>query len=57
MRTNYFAIISAWFFGIIGVVALVGSYWNEWQLVNTFVCAVMVWFSVIDLKNSKKDVR
>lgn len=41
-------------FGILGVAALVGSFWNPWQLVMAGICAVMVLCGISEYKEYKK---
>ena len=41
-------------FGTLGVAALVGSFWNPWQLVIAGICVLMVLCGISELKSSKK---
>lgn len=41
-------------FGTLGVTALVGSFWNPWQLATAGICVLMVLFGISKLKSSKK---
>lgn len=43
-----------WTFGVLGVGALIGSFWNQWQLVIAGMCAIMVLVGIHELKNCKK---
>ena len=40
-------------FGTLGVAALVGSFWNPWQLATAGICVLMVLFGISKLKSSK----
>ena len=41
-------------FGILGVCALVGSFWNPWQLGTAAMCAAMVLCGISEYKKAKK---
>ena len=41
-------------FGTLGVAALVGSFWNPWQLATAAMCLLMVLCGISELKSSKK---
>lgn len=40
-------------FGILGVAALIGAFWNPWQLGTAGMCAVMVLCGVSEYKKAK----
>lgn len=42
-------------FGIFGVVALVGSFWNPWQLGTTVMCTAMVLCGISEYKKEKNE--
>ena len=46
------AIIST--FGTLGVVCLIGAFWNPWQLMFAGMCAAMVLCGFSELKKSRK---
>lgn len=38
-------------FGLLGLVALIGCFWNIWQLATVVICAIMVIAGIRELKN------
>jgi len=42
-------------FGVLGVIALIGSFWNSSQLAIAGMCACMVTVSYFDLKKERKN--
>lgn len=41
-------------FGTLGVVCLIGAFWNPWQLMFAGMCAAMVLFGISELKKIRK---
>ena len=41
-------------FGTLGVAALIGSFWNPWQLATAGMCLLMVLCGISELKAVKK---
>ena len=41
-------------FGTLGVVCLIGAFWNPWQLMFAGISAAMVVFGFSELKKSRK---
>ena len=41
-------------FGTLGVVCLIGAFWNPWQLMLAGLCAAMVLFGFSELKKIRK---
>lgn len=41
-------------FGMLGVVCLIGAFWNPWQLMFAGMCAIMVLCVFLELKKSRK---
>jgi hypothetical protein len=52
MKTNEtFAKTIILVFGLLGIVCLIGSFWNISQLFFAFICGIMVALGVKDLKD------
>lgn len=42
-------------FGTLGVAALIGSFWNPWQLATSGICLLMVLCGISELKAEKNE--